>query len=476
MPSIIKVPTLRTYLGRLGANMGRCAPDVGRLVVRACTLISNAGSWQLHRGIRHVDGNGSFRNNLAPLASIALALAPIPAVVAQSGEHDGWTCIRLRPLERSQATSASGSQQAGYVGPHAALWNATEESFVSLQPGSNIISRVEAISPWQQVGWANYGACLWTGTAESWVHLNPAGFTYSEAHAVGGSQQGGWALNSGLNRHAALWSGSAASFVDLSPLGSIDSGVTAIDEGFQGGYAVFSIDPSYGRAGMWNGTAASWIDLHPQGAVSSAIEAMSDGIQAGSAYVVVPHSPFPETHACIWRGTAESWVDINPRGAVSSIALATDNGLQVGRAYWNGNRSTGACIWSGTPESFVDLSPYRPAGIFLVEATGISHDETHIYVTGYGFSVGFIREALLWRRSIGPTCDSVDFNNDASLFDPQDIESFLSVYSSGPCLPASVPDVCNDVDFNNDGSLFDPCDISSFLAVYSEGPCTACGQ
>ena len=70
-------------------------------------------------------------------------------------------------------------------------------------------------------------------------------------------------------------------------------------------------------------------------------------------------------------------------------------------------------------------------------------------------------------------CDSIDFNNDTSLFDPQDIDAFLSVYSEGPCIPATA--TCNDIDFNNDGSLFDPCDIDSFLLVFSEGPCTLCG-
>ncbi len=73
----------------------------------------------------------------------------------------------------------------------------------------------------------------------------------------------------------------------------------------------------------------------------------------------------------------------------------------------------------------------------------------------------------------GPACDSIDFNNDTSLFDPQDIEAFLSVYSEGPCIPESA--TCNDIDFNNDTSLFDPCDINSFLTMYSEGPCTNCG-
>ncbi len=71
-------------------------------------------------------------------------------------------------------------------------------------------------------------------------------------------------------------------------------------------------------------------------------------------------------------------------------------------------------------------------------------------------------------------CDSIDFNNDTSFFDPTDIDAFLSVFSEGPCIPSSA--TCNDIDFNNDGSLFDPCDIDSFLLAFSEGPCTLCGQ
>ena len=71
---------------------------------------------------------------------------------------------------------------------------------------------------------------------------------------------------------------------------------------------------------------------------------------------------------------------------------------------------------------------------------------------------------------VGPTCDSIDFNNDTSLFDPQDIDAFLSVYSEGPCIPETA--TCNDIDFNNNGSCFDPADIDAFLSVFSEGPCT----
>jgi hypothetical protein len=70
-------------------------------------------------------------------------------------------------------------------------------------------------------------------------------------------------------------------------------------------------------------------------------------------------------------------------------------------------------------------------------------------------------------------CDSIDFNNDSSLFDPTDVDAFFSVFSEGACIPESA--TCNDVDFNNDGSLFDPCDLDAFLLVFSEGPCTPCG-
>ncbi|MFO0856466.1 MAG: M12 family metallo-peptidase [Phycisphaerales bacterium] len=98
-----------------------------------------------------------------------------------------------------------------------------------------------------------------------------------------------------------------------------------------------------------------------------------------------------------------------------------------------------------------------------------------IRVSNYGFG-----DTTQWygngmfriRATVGAECNDIDFNNDGSLFDPQDIDAFLSVYSEGPCIPASA--FCDDIDFNNDTSVFDPCDISSFLQVFSEGPCELC--
>ncbi|MFO0858705.1 MAG: hypothetical protein U0640_15270 [Phycisphaerales bacterium] len=134
--------------------------------------------------------------------------------------------------------------------------------------------------------------------------------------------------------------------------------------------------------------------------------------------------------------------------------------------------------WNGT-------TPLRVAGFIM------SSDYTNIsnQVIGGIQSVGFFENNLGESSQVdfstvpgtqyvtllaggGPVCDSIDFNNDTSFFDPQDIDAFLSVYSEGPCIPETA--TCNDIDFNNDTSVFDPCDISSFLLQFSEGPCELC--
>ncbi len=134
--------------------------------------------------------------------------------------------------------------------------------------------------------------------------------------------------------------------------------------------------------------------------------------------------------------------------------------------------------WNGT-------TPIKVAGFIMsADYTNISNQ-----VLGGIESVGFFENNLGESSQVdfgtvpgtqcvtllaggGPVCDSIDFNNDTSFFDPQDIDAFLSVYSEGPCIPETS--TCNDIDFNNDTSVFDPCDISSFLQVYAEGACELC--
>jgi hypothetical protein len=72
--------------------------------------------------------------------------------------------------------------------------------------------------------------------------------------------------------------------------------------------------------------------------------------------------------------------------------------------------------------------------------------------------------------TVGPTCDSIDFNNDGLFPDTADVDDFLSVFSGGPCSTDPVPG-CNDTDFNNDGLFPDTTDIDALLSVFSGGPC-----
>lgn len=47
----------------------------------------------------------------------------------------------------------------------------------------------------------------------------------------------------------------------------------------------------------------------------------------------------------------------------------------------------------------------------------------------------------------------------------------------GQLLAMFIPGTaCDSIDFNNDGSIYDPCDIDTFLSIFGEGPCKACGQ
>ncbi len=140
-----------------------------------------------------------------------------------------------------------------------------------------------------------------------------------------------------------------------------------------------------------------------------------------------------------------------------------------------------------TPGRFIKLFVWTPASGFQTESEFITGDwpafdtdwvyfaprsDDNIWVTrtSYATPNHTSSHAVLLPR----ICDPIDFNNDGSSFDPQDIDAFLSVFSEGPCIPSTA--TCNDIDFNNDGVFFDPCDTDAFNLMFQEGPCTACGQ
>jgi len=161
--------------------------------------------------------------------------------------------------------------------------------------------------------------------------------------------------------------------------------------------------------------------------------------------------------------------DDNPSGGLQSTLTSTfvqGNGQYL-LAITGYNRdpvdASGGLLWLNTPFN-VERAPDGPGAANAVSGwTGTSGTGGYaIALTGACFA-----------GPAGPICNDIDFNNDGSFFDIQDIDAFLSVFSEGPCVPETAK--CNDVDFNNDGSLFDPCDINAFLLVYAEGPCTFCG-
>jgi hypothetical protein len=121
----------------------------------------------------------------------------------------------------------------------------------------------------------------------------------------------------------------------------------------------------------------------------------------------------------------------------------------------------------------LELTPLGLGNVLRVRARVQSINPGSEPFTGFTIRQDFRGFARLGGGGGGPSCGSIDFNNDTSFFDPTDIEAFLSVFSEGPCIPVTA--TCNSIDFNNDTSFFDPCDIDSFLLVFSEGPCTLCG-
>ncbi|MFO0858076.1 MAG: hypothetical protein U0640_12055 [Phycisphaerales bacterium] len=171
------------------------------------------------------------------------------------------------------------------------------------------------------------------------------------------------------------------------------------------------------------------------------------------------------------RNYKVSWLGLADEDSISSASMWSTN---VSSSPWANDIAANA-LPASAPQHLGGLAVSARV-VYDVNQDGQYQDPTS--PQGVQTSVDEAYNAVLYIGNVtqiptGPICDSIDFNNDTSLFDPQDIDAFLSVYSEGPCVPPSA--TCNDIDFNNDGSLFDPCDIDAFLLVFSEGPCTACG-
>ncbi|GEM_PF-1242272 len=178
-----------------------------------------------------------------------------------------------------------------------------------------------------------------------------------------------------------------------------------------------------------------------------------------------PFSPFGQLRGSIAVGflggstTYFVYDNISPSGRSTGMNFNTTGiRVEITRLGGGGQTFNGQVKITNLATGLFTLTPVNFGG---------SIDSFGIYSRNAEFSDTYFNDANL--TQINPVCDSIDFNNDNSNFDPQDIEAFLSVFSEGPCIPANA--TCNDIDFNNDGGLFDPCDIDTFLSVFSEGPC-----
>ncbi len=207
---------------------------------------------------------------------------------------------------------------------------------------------------------------------------------------------------------------------------------------------------------------------------STAVIAMSGdaGVLVGQA-----NDAAGATQAAVWRANGTTQLLPVPAGydAGSAFGVSADGGVIGGTAFLNNLGADIATYWIGN--SVIDLRASLLASAqdvlawTLLAVTEVSPNGR--YLVGRGINPDGALEGFFVDLGQSLQCDSIDFNNDGSLFDPTDVDAFLSVFSEGPCLPASA--TCNDIDFNNDGSLFDPCDIEAFLLLFSEGPCTLCG-
>jgi hypothetical protein len=165
-----------------------------------------------------------------------------------------------------------------------------------------------------------------------------------------------------------------------------------------------------------------------------------------------------------------STMGLAPNGRIDVVYNDTSQSLQPNLSRTMYTFSTDAGTTWSTPE---ELGPQWNSHLGWPQQNKIG-DYYDIESDDLGFNLAYATtyngEHDVYYMRYGPRpCDDVDFNNDGSIFDPDDIDAFLSVFSEGPCLPAGR--TCNDIDFNNDGSVFDPADIDAFLLAFSEGPC-----
>ncbi len=226
----------------------------------------------------------------------------------------------------------------------------------------------------------------------------------------------------------------------------------------------------------WDGT--NWATLpsanppHQRGFHSMAYDTARDTIVLYGG--LWNSSTSSNTLADTWEWTGGQWVERTPAHSPGPRAYHSMTYDPVGHRvllYGGWEISAGAYndtwAWDGNDWTLLGPAPVVPISR---QAQGLAWDTAHNNLVMFGGVNGSTFRNDTWTATVpncGPTCDSIDFNNDSLFPDTADIDDFLSVFSGGPCSTGA----CNDIDFNNDTLFPDTTDIDSLLSVFSGGAC-----
>jgi hypothetical protein len=129
----------------------------------------------------------------------------------------------------------------------------------------------------------------------------------------------------------------------------------------------------------------------------------------------------------------------------------------------------------GGPQTFV----WRRNGVALTRESGVLGWDTDTITIPYAtladageYSVTVsnacgMETSNIATVTVSVVCDSIDFNNNESFPEDQDLIDLLSVFAGGPCSTNN----CNDLDFNNDGLFPSDEDLIAYLRVLAGGSC-----
>ncbi|MFO0856206.1 MAG: hypothetical protein U0640_02475 [Phycisphaerales bacterium] len=318
----------------------------------------------------------------------------------------------------------------------------------------------------------NASGASWTEDGSGWTRvLNSFIFTNSGTLNLPGGIN--WNHNSGVNRLDNLAGGvvnktSGGSFNASASVGVVNAGLIDIQSGTFNASGGLTQTASTGRTLVRSGAVLTGTPftlaggrLEGKGTINQVVTNAGGTVAPGDAANDNGNLTFANTYTQQSGGTYE--VSLFGRPANPYDRITTNNQLTLG----------GTLRVVITPPFLPKLNDvYEIARSNSNQRVGTFASVVVVGPPAVTVNVTYTASSVF--LTITQTeCGSIDFNNDTSFFDPQDIDAFLSVYAEGPCIPASA--TCNDIDFNNDTSIFDPCDIDSFLTVFSEGPCTLCG-